>query len=190
MPDIGTHSVDNPEFARVVAVRKLAPAAGLDFDITPTTDELRSIAVLLDAPAVKKLRLHGRLEAAERGAWRLQAMLGATVIQTCVLTLEPVTTRVDTPVHRLFTPDPGPSGPEVVIDGTEDDEIEPLGERIDLGLVAIEALALALPPYPRRDGADLTEFLGTPPGAEPLRDADLKPFAGLRNLRIAPDDPD
>ena len=75
------------------------------------------------------------------------------MVQSCVVTLDPVTTRIDQPVRRTFLPETAARGPEIVVDPEEDDEIEPLTDRIDLGRVAVEALALALPAYPRKPGA-------------------------------------
>jgi hypothetical protein len=50
--------------------------------------------------------------------------------------------------------------------------------------VATEALALALPAYPRRDGATLgAHAASAPPGAAPLTDAEVRPFAALAALR-------
>ncbi len=46
-----------------------------------------------------------------------------------------------------------------------------------------EALTLALPLYPRADGADLGEPVFTEPGKRPLTDEDARPFAGLKDLR-------
>ena len=77
------------------------------------------------------------------------------MVQPCVVTLEPVTTRIDQPVRRIWLPDAGRPAAEVVVEADADDEPEPLGERIDLGLVATEALALAMPAYPRKPGAAL-----------------------------------
>ena len=68
---------------------------------------------------------------------------------------------------------------DIVISPDEDDEIEPLGERIDLGLVAIEALALALPAYPRKPGASF----GPPESALGEEESEAKPFAALAALR-------
>lgn len=65
----------------------------------------------------------------------------------------------------------------------EDDSVEPLPDVIDVGVVATEALALALPLYPRAEGAELGEAVFTAPGEAPLRDGDLKPFAGLAALK-------
>ena len=64
----------------------------------------------------------------------------------------------------------------------EDDSVEPMPEVIDLAEIAAEALALALPLYPRAPGAEFAEGLHAAEGVTPLTDADLKPFAGLQGL--------
>lgn len=186
MPEFRTHSPDNPDFARVLDVARLRGRESFDFDLAPDAAEAAALARLMGAQAVRKLRFQGRMSAAGDGAWRLVASLGATVTQTCVVSLEPVATRIDTPVLRLFVPGAAPDGPEVVIGEDDDDdeeEIEPLGATIDLGLVATEALALALPAYPRRADARLDVAASAPPGAAPLPEAEAKPFASLAALR-------
>jgi hypothetical protein len=91
-----------------------------------------------------------------------------------------VTTRIDQPVRRRYLPSAGGAGAETLVGPEDDDEIEPLAARIDLGLVATEALALALPAYPRKPGATLA----TPPAAGDEPDEDVvKPFAALAALR-------
>jgi uncharacterized metal-binding protein YceD (DUF177 family) len=70
--------------------------------------------------------------------------------------------------------------PEVEI--PEDDTVEPLGAIIDTGAVMVEALALALPLYPRAEGAELGDLTVAPPGAEPIARA-ANPFAALSALR-------
>ncbi|HRO12733.1 MAG TPA: DUF177 domain-containing protein, partial [Amaricoccus sp.] len=85
-------------------------------------------------------------------------------------------------VARTFVPAAAAGGAEVLVDPEEDDEIEPLGDRIDLGLVATEALALALPAYPRKPGATLAEEAGEPEDALP-EEGGQKPFAALAALR-------
>ena len=74
-----------------------------------------------------------------------------------------------------------PEGAEIEM--PEDDTQEPLPEVIDLGAVMAEALALALPDYPRAPGAELGEAVFAAPGVAALRDADLRPFAALAKLR-------
>ena len=106
------------------------------------------------------------------------------MVQTCVVTLDPVTTRIDQPVRRASLPAGRAARAEVVVDPDEDDEIEPLGDRIDLGLVAIEALALALPAYPRKPGRRRSARRPRPPrrGRRSTR-REPKPFAALAALR-------
>ena len=177
MPELIPRAPDNPDFARVLEIRQLRDLEGFDFDIAPTEAEAAALARLLGANAVRKLRFVGRLEPAGRGGWRLDGRLGATVVQPCVVTLEPVTTRIDQPVRRTWLPDAGRPAVEVVVEADADDEPEPLGERIDLGLVATEALALAMPAYPRKPGAALG------PPAEEADDGRPRPFAALEALR-------
>jgi uncharacterized metal-binding protein YceD (DUF177 family) len=185
MRGIATTSADNPDFARVVRLATLRRTPVLAFDIAPDEAEAARLARLLDARSVRKMRLAGEL-CPEGDGWRLEARLGATVVQTCVVTLEPVTTRIDLPLRRLFVPF-ATNGSEIEVGPEDDDEIEPLGEAIDLGLVAIEALALALPAYPRRSDADLGSATAAPPGADPdtgsEADGTTRPFAGLAALR-------
>jgi uncharacterized metal-binding protein YceD (DUF177 family) len=180
MPELNPQSPDNPDFARVVTLRQLRDLERFEFDIAPNPAEAAALARLLGAQALRKLRFAGRLTPLPGGGWRLEAELGASVVQTCVVTLEPVTTRIDQPVRRSFLPAPAAAA-ELVIEPDEDDEIEPLGDRIDLGLVATEALALALPAYPRKPGVALGAA-SAGRGGEPDEPAQ-KPFAALAALR-------
>lgn len=130
---------------------------------------------------LEHLRLEGEIRPAGREELVLEAQLQARGDQACVVTLAPVPARVDEPVRRRFVANFSlPEGDEVEM--PEDDTVEPLPEVIDLAEVAAEALALALPEYPRAPGAELGEALHAAPGVAPLTDAALKPFAGLASL--------
>ncbi len=153
-----------------------------DFDLTPTPSERQAIAAALDLSGVKKLRFSGHLEPLGRTDWGLTATLGATVVQPCVATLTPVTTRIDEPVKRSYVAE----FPEIEAAETEmpeDDTVEPLPASLDLAAVMIEALTLALPLYPRSPDADPADVVFAGPGVTPMTDEDAKPFAGLGALR-------
>jgi hypothetical protein len=53
--------------------------------------------------------------------------------------------------------------------------------------VIIEALALSLPAYPRKDGVEATVVGVTEPGKAVMTDEDARPFAGLAALRAGPE---
>lgn len=143
---------------------------------------LKEISAQLDLLGLKKLSFQGQIEAAGDHDWQLTGTLGATVVQPCAVTLEPVTTRIDTTVRRLFLRDVEQvDAPEAEI--PEDEEVEALAKWIDPDAVMLEALDLALPLYPRAEGAELGEMVVTEPGIKPMRDEDARPFAGLAALK-------
>ena len=152
------------------------------FDLVPTAQERKAIAEELGIVGIKKLRFTGELAPQGRKDWTLTAELGATVVQDCVVTLDPVTTRIDEHLQRNYVAEM-PQIDASEIEMPDDDTVEALPETLDLAQVMIEALALALPLYPRVAGADLTKAVFTEPGAAPMTDDDAKPFAGLAGLR-------
>ena len=105
-------------------------------------------------------------------------------MQACVVSLDSVTTRLDEAIRRLYVADL----PEVVgneIEMPEDDSIEALTSEINLLDVAVEALALALPQFPRKQDAELGEAVFAEPGVTPMTDDEAKPFAKLGVLKDA-----
>ncbi len=150
------------------------------FEVAPEADERAGIAAELGVPTVKKLRFEGWLRPEGRQDWRLEGQLGATVVQESVVSLEPVTTRIDEKVERRYLADLGePEAGEAEM--PDDDTVEELPASLDLVEVMLEALALALPAYPRAPGEELGEIVVTEPGAEPLTEERAKPFASLKD---------
>ncbi len=163
-------------------VSDLSQKQGASFSLTPSADALREIESALGLQAVRKVRFEGDLSTFGKRDWQLNGKLGATVVQSCVVTLEPVTTRIDTDVTRQFIADyEAPSEEEYEL--TDDENIEPLPTEIDVFEILKESLALALPPYPRKENAELTTSAYTEPGKKAMTDEDVKPFAGLAALR-------
>ncbi|KGM48718.1 YceD family protein [Pseudooceanicola atlanticus] len=160
------------------------------FEVVPTADQRAKIAERLKILDIRKLRFAGSLRPEGSRGWVLEADLGATVVQSCVVTLDPVTTRVEETALRRYTPDieaaEAEARAQADADGVpmpEDDSLEPLPQVIDVAEVMEEALALALPLYPRADGAAMGGATFAEPGTKPLEDEDVKPFAGLASLR-------
>jgi uncharacterized metal-binding protein YceD (DUF177 family) len=153
------------------------------FDLRPNGSERAALAAFLDILAIPELRFRGTISPLGRRDLILRGQLTARVVQPCVVTLEPVTTLLSEEVERRYVEDyVQPEGDEVEI--PEDDGLEPLPQAIDLGAVATEALTLALPLYPRAPGAALGATVHAAEGIVPLRDADLRPFAGLAGLAL------
>lgn len=155
------------------------------FDVAADDGALKELADALQVASVRKARLKGSLSPVAGHDWQLKAQLGATVVQPCSVTLEPVVTRIDVEVDRHYTDAPLQddidAGSEVEM--PEDDTLEPVPEVVDLGAILLEELSLAVPTYPRADGVDLGRVLAGPEGAAPLDDDAVKPFSALAGLR-------
>jgi len=154
-------------------------------DLQPDAAQRQEIAHMLGLDALRKFRFHGELRPLGKSDWELVGVMGATVVQPCAITLAPVTSRIDERVTRRFLADlPEPDAHEIEM--PEDDSIEALGQVIDISAIALEALTLALPAFPRAENANLSEqghLEQTPPGADPLPHQTHKPFAGLADLK-------
>lgn len=158
-----------------------APRQVTAFDLRPDADARAALADALGISAIRKLAFTGHLVPSGRRDWTLEARLGATVVQPCIVTLAPVTTRIDEDVTRRYMhelPEPAPGESEM-----PEDEVEALPATLDLAEVMAEALALALPPWPRAADAGPVDLTVTEPGATPLDSEAARPFAGLAALR-------
>jgi uncharacterized metal-binding protein YceD (DUF177 family) len=130
---------------------------------------------------------------------RVAGELHADVVQNCVITLEPVASKIRESFELYFAPvsdDKGPndnghdddSRPGGAVDippvgmGNIIDGAEPyLGDSIDLADIAAGELFLALDPYPRKPGVQLD----TPPGPKGRAEVDAAE-SRAENRRISP----
>ena len=134
-------------------VAHLNPHSPTPFALTPDEATRAAIAEELGISALPKLEFKGEIRAQGGDAWALKGQLKARVTQPCIITLKPVKSAIEEEVTRLFSPHVAtPEGEEIEM---PDENVEPLGQFIDLSAVMIEALALALPEYPRADDAEL-----------------------------------
>lgn len=171
-------------------ITSLSADTGAIFAYQPDAAARAALAAEFDLQSLKKARLEGRVVPEGEADWRLEAKLGATAVQTCVVTLGPVTTRIDLPVARTYIANPAPEPEAGETEMPDDDSIEALGDSIDLHGLFAEALALALPDFPRAPDAALETQVFTEPGKTPMADADIKPFAALKALRDGQSGPD
>ncbi|WP_413873635.1 YceD family protein [Albidovulum sp.] len=174
-------TADHSPFSHPFRVAALPARKATRFDLRPGDTALAAIAGALGLLGLGALNFRGELRPAGRRDWLLEADLEATVTQACIVTLAPVTSRVTERVIRRYVADlPEPEAEEVEM---ADETVELLPGVIDAGAVMVEALALALPPYPRAEGAEFAAAEARPEGASPLDDEETtRPFAGLADL--------
>jgi len=154
------------------------PAAGLVVPIVADPAERAAIAAELDLVALDRLEATLTVKPTRRGV-RVEGEMSADVVQSCVVTLEPVPATVSEAIDIAFARPEGKPPAEIDLSAEEHDPPDPLeGDAIDLGAIVQEHLALGLEPYPRLPGVEY----GTASEAatEPPR---RSPFADLERLK-------
>ncbi|MZR12924.1 DUF177 domain-containing protein [Maritimibacter sp. DP07] len=170
------------EYGPTFRVADLDKSRPREIDYSLSELQMTALAEELGIGELRKVRLQGALKPLGKRDWRFTGHLGATVVQTSVVSLDPIVNRIEEDVERSWIDGLAP----VTADESEtpeDVDQEPLGDRIDIGAVLAEALALAIPDYPRGDDEELDQTTFTEPGKEAMSDDDAKPFAGLAALR-------
>lgn len=170
-----------------IDLRRLSQRRASPIEWVAAREDLDRLVGRLGLLSAESVALRGEIAPGRDGGFVLEALLQARVEQACVSTLEPVPTAIETGVLRRYVPDLAmPEGGEH--ESPEDDSVEPLPDRIDLAEIAAEALSLALPDYPRAQGApcEVERAAGAgddpgdfPDGGGPARDGPNRPFAGL-----------
>jgi uncharacterized metal-binding protein YceD (DUF177 family) len=155
------------------------PTGGLDRTREATVDELKHLAKALDILDVSALSVRYRIIAISGGAYRLSGTIGARVEQACVVSLEPVSGKVNGSFDVEFWPSLKPEESEEeasILSGTDVELLE--HGLIPVGRIVFETLSASLDPYPRREDA---EFTWQDPKSE---SADtVNPFAALSKLK-------
>jgi hypothetical protein len=177
-----------PEFSRVVPLERVG-TGWLTETLIATPEERAALTRRFALVELGALEATVRLRRARAGRYvELDASLRAAVVQSCVVTLDPVPAEVVETFSVLLGPigaaDVAPGAGEVVVDL---DQPEPLdGDGIDIGELVAQQLSLALDPYPRSAGAAVEPGGAAPeaPAAADPAPAE-SPFAVLRD-RVKP----
>jgi uncharacterized metal-binding protein YceD (DUF177 family) len=172
---------DTPEFSRPVRLDHI-PASGMEYEIEAKPAERAALAERFDIPSIDALKAKVHLKAIAGGAVvRLDAVITAAVVQTCVVSLEPVPARVNEEFSMTFgAAKPEEVGAEIELSVEDDDPPEPIIDGIiDVGEAVAEHLSLALDPFPRKAG--MTFEGGEEP--TPAEEKRPSPFAVLAQLR-------
>ena len=166
------------EFSRPVDVLRL-PQAGAIYEIEATGEERAALATRFDLLALDKLAARVQLTPVAGGFYRLSARLEADLTQACVVTLEPVPSRIDEEFSLLY----GAVDEQKLLELDSDSEtVEPIeGGHLDIGEAVAQQLSLALDSFPRAPGVEAAQKAAVAAPEKPLD----SPFAVLAKLRKA-----
>ncbi len=184
---------EGTEFSRPVSPESLG-VKGRMLSIEANADERSRLAERLGLDGLEALSAEIRLTPRSGGRMvRLEGTFKALVRQICVVTLEPVEDHIEGTIERLYdTTFEEHENEEENIDIDGEDPPDPLiGGEIDAGEAVAEQLALAINPFPRKEGTTFADYSAGPDG-EALEFGDetgkisapsANPFAGLKKLK-------
>ena len=170
------------------------PKGGVEREIRATEREEQAIAELLGLEALHALTATLRIKPEKKNIFQLKGRVSAEIEQVCVVSLEPIKQAVSEPIELRVRANAGAAAVaeaqnrelEFFVD--EADPPEPLeASLVDLGVTAIEFLALAIDPYPRKAGVSLESYYGQELNLPLEDDGDAddqpSPFAKLQLLK-------
>jgi len=158
------------------------PETGLHLDLEADAPTRAAVAAAAAVNEVPRLAASFDLARHGREGMHVVGTVFAQVVQTCVVTLDPVENEIEEGIDIVFAAPTalGPAANEVNLGAEAVEPPETLIDGVvDLGAVATEFLMLAIDPYPRKPGAVF----------EPPQNADAgsHPFAALAALRSGRD---
>jgi uncharacterized metal-binding protein YceD (DUF177 family) len=173
-------TVPQAEFSRLIAADQIGPQE-TEREIVANAAERARLAERFGLLALDRLTASVSLKRGRGGLIEVRGRLEAEVVQACVVTLEPVRSRLSESFSVAFGSGRAAAG--VVVIGLEDaDPPEELIEgRIDLGEMVAQQLAVALDPYPHAPGAEEKPQSSIP--GESGGEKTASPFAVLAPLR-------
>ena len=141
-----------PEFSRPYRLDTLGQPKPLVISATP--EECAALAKRFDLQGLDALKAEATLTPGAAGI-DAKGRMRANVVQSCVVTGEPVPARIDLPFTiRFVAADAAPEGDEIELSAEDCDVMEHDGQVIDLGEAVAQTLLLALEPYPRSPNAE------------------------------------
>lgn len=133
------------ELSRPVDVARLG-AGDARYDIVATEAERTALAKRFDLVSLDRFDAQVILHRIAGGMVRLSASLSADLVQTDIVSLEPLPSHVEDNFTLLF----GPTAGDAAALDPNAELVEPLDDgHIDIGEAVAQQLSLAVDPYPR-----------------------------------------
>lgn len=150
-------------------------------------DELKALADVWNVLSVENLKAELQLTRWKRDGIKVKGELHSGVTQACIVSLEPVSSRINETFEHVFVPEGSKLARivtneegEIVLDPDGPDIPDQFtGDTIDIGAVVAEFAALAIDPYPRKPDASFSGFGDD----NEVDDKPPSPFAALKDWK-------
>jgi len=177
---------DEKAFSYPVKVGNIS-ANAVTVRLSADDQERIALAALWDVVEVQSLSAELQINRWKKDGVRIRGRVAAKIVQACVVTLEPVESQISEAIDVIFVPE-GSRLARIAANDTGEMFVDPegpdlpdvfTGDTIDAGTVVAEHAALAIDPYPRKDGVAFGERI------ESKKEDDVRPnpFAVLKDWK-------
>lgn len=168
------------------------PSKGLNVVLEPDEEARNNLAAQCDVVSISEFSAQLNVKSWHKDGVRVSGSLNAALVQSCIITLEPVPEQINTQIDAVFVPSTSKLAKpninaetrELIVEA-EGDDVPELFElpNLDVGAVAAEFFALELDPYPKSPNAEESAGTVAQDDAESESDAAENPFAALAKIR-------
>ncbi|MBL0848486.1 MAG: hypothetical protein EU981_00035 [Candidatus Liberibacter ctenarytainae] len=162
------HSEISERFSYMVNVRQIF-SSPKNFIVEANVHDCEKLARQWEVLSVESLYADVHLSSWKRIGIRVKGVVHARVVQTCVITLEPVLSKIEESLGCIFVPDSSKllypkhdssSGSGKNIAEVRGPDILPFSDDgiIDIGSMVADTVAVAVNPYPRKEGVSFSDI--------------------------------
>jgi uncharacterized metal-binding protein YceD (DUF177 family) len=174
------------EFSYLVKVGHIS-ANPVQVHVEADERERTNLAELWKVETVNRLAADLQIARWKKDGVRIKGHVTGEVVQSCVVTLEPVVTSIEQDIDQIYVPE-GSKLARIVLDGAGEMVLDPegpdlpeqfTGDTIDAGALVAEFAALDIDPYPKKEGATFKEHIES----KDEEDKKPSPFAVLKDWK-------
>jgi len=167
----------------IVSLSVLAQTKNYCFKHHCSLKELSDLGDLMQVTKISRFSFSGNILQTSSKKYKLSSTLKGSLIQKCVITSNPVKTILDTTIKRYYISAKSNCVPFDTESNVAFSELEFIENELDIGDIIIEALALAIPDYPKKQNVKFNGVTITENGLEPLDKIVNNPFSSLEKLK-------
>lgn len=177
---------DDVPFSYPVKVGHIS-ANPVEVHVEADAKERAGLARLWNVLEVTSLKAVMSIARWKKDGVRVKGHVSARIVQSCVVTLEPVETAIEEDFEQIFVPE-GSKLARLVTDDAGEMVLDPegpdlpesfTGDSVDAGEAVAECVALAIDPYPRKAGVEFAGHIED----DGEKDVKPSPFAALKDWK-------
>jgi len=174
-----------------VSLQRL-PQKGLIVKIDADQRDLEALRDFHELRDVKSFKADLQIIPWKKDGIRVRGVVKAEIVQSCIVTLEPIDAKIDTEVDTIFVAEnsrlarlPLDENGELIISAEGPDIPETFsGDTLDAGAIAEEFFELAIDPYPRKEGLEAASPVVVTYGEDDSEaEKPANPFAALKDWK-------